>query len=64
MTRKWVQAENERDEKLDVYVLVDEPDEVGRTERLTDEPAAVLLGPDGRPWKRPRPMGFRPPWEP
>lgn len=57
--KKWVQAENGNDEKLDIWVEVDTPELVpGQTERLDTEPRPVLLGPDGKPLARKRRFGF------
>ena len=61
MSKKWVQAETEADEKLDVWVLVDEPETVGIAAVVDSVPVRALVLPNGQPWKRPRAMGFRPP---
>jgi hypothetical protein len=65
MSGKWVQAENGRDEKLDVYVWVETPEPSSGTLTISSpqtEPVE-LLGPDGRPLRRPerRRIGFVPP---
>jgi hypothetical protein len=62
MSKKWVQAENEKDEKLDVWVLVEVPETTG-TLQITESPKEVqLLGPDGKPLTKPkRQMGFQKP---
>ena len=61
MAGKWVQAENGKDEKLDVYVWVETPASTGTAEVMASEECAVLLGPDGKPLKRKphQPIGFR-----
>ena len=61
MGGKWVQAENGRDEHLDVYVWVETPEPTTGTATIIEEKKVpVLLGPDGSPL-RPRPtrsIGF------
>jgi hypothetical protein len=62
MPKKWVQAENGADEKLDVYVLVDIPATLGTAETVQSEDPVRLLGPDGRPVRaqlKRLPMGFQ-----
>lgn len=62
MSGHWQQAENGRDEKLDVYVWVeDAPAVTGTATIVSDDPRPALLGPDGKPLRREperRPIGF------
>ena len=64
MSKKWVQAENGADQKLDIFVLVDVSETVGTASVVDSYETADLLGPDGRPVRsQPKrsPMGFQPP---
>lgn len=50
MGGKWVQAENGKDEKLDIYVWTETPDAATGTAQVVSSAATPqLLGPDGRP---------------
>ena len=60
MTKKWVQAENLADEKLDVWVQVEVPDAAGVAETGVAERGSVLLGKNGRPLRSRHPVGFDP----
>ncbi len=60
MTGKWVQGENAQDEKVDVYVWIDDPPTTGSAGPLTEPEKPSLYGPDGKALvMRRRPMGFR-----
>ena len=65
MGGKWVQAENKADEKLDVYVWVEDAPVIGSLEIGSDSDAPTLLGPDGKPLSSIKPkrrrVGFLPP---
>lgn len=62
MSGKWVQAENGKDEKLDIYVLVDTPDatSTGTAQVLGSERTPQLLNQYGRPLSLCRRFGFDP----
>lgn len=50
MSGKWVQAENGKDEKLDIYVWTETPTAtLGTAQDVGPAPTPQLLGPDGRP---------------
>lgn len=61
MAGKWVQAENGKDEKLDIYVWAETPDPAtGTAQDLGSVGTRQLLGPGGRPLSPCRRFGFDP----
>ena len=50
MTGEWVQAENGRDERLDVFVWVETPEPTtGTVTTIGEKASPILLGPNGMP---------------
>ena len=61
MGGKWVQAENGKDEKLDIYVWAETPDAAtGTAQGLGSSVTPQLLDQHGRPLSLCRRFGFDP----